>query len=247
MLLLALVALLFFCSGASALIYQVLWLRKLGLVFGVTVYAASTVWASFMFGLAVGSLLSGRLADRVRRPLVWFGVAEALIAVSAVATPVALSVVMGATLPLVVKSSSFRSSDLGQRMALLYASNTAGAIVGTLVSGLYLIPRYGIQRSFIVAALLNLCVAAVAIVAGLTRVSPSNRSAVDADADVRSVSMTYDPSMTASARRVVLLVFAVSGFASLALEVIWFRVLVLLVRPTVYGFAADAGDRVGLS
>ena len=84
MLLLALVALLFFCSGASALIYQVLWLRKLGLVFGVTVYAASTVWAGFMFGLAVGSLLSGRLADRVRRPLVWFGVAEALIAVSAV-------------------------------------------------------------------------------------------------------------------------------------------------------------------
>ena len=60
MLLLALVALLFFCSGASALIYQVLWLRKLGLVFGVTVYAASTVWASFMFGLAVGSLLPGR-------------------------------------------------------------------------------------------------------------------------------------------------------------------------------------------
>ena len=273
MLLLALVALLFFCSGASALIYQVLWLRKLGLVFGVTVYAASTVWAGFMFGLAVGSFLSGRLADRVRRPLVWFGVAEALIAVSAVSTPVALSalqdlyaslypslpkglaaittarflmaltvllvptVLMGATLPLVVKSSSFRASDLGQRMALLYASNTAGAIVGTLVSGLYLIPRYGIQRSFIVAALLNLSVAAVAIVAGLTRVPPSNRTAVDADAAVGSASMASDPSMTASARRAVLLVFAVSGFASLALEVIWFRVLVLLVRPTVYGFA----------
>ena len=46
-------------TRASALVYQVLWLRKLGLVFGVTVYAASTVWASFMFGLAIGSLFAG--------------------------------------------------------------------------------------------------------------------------------------------------------------------------------------------
>jgi len=273
MLRLALVAFLFFCSGASALIYQVLWLRKLGLVFGVTVYAASTVWASFMFGLAVGSLLSGRVADRVRRPLVWFGVAEALIAVSAVATPAALgalqdlyaslypslprslgaitaarclmalavllvpTVLMGATLPLVVKSSSFRASDLGQRMALLYASNTAGAIAGTLVSGLFLIPRYGIQKSFIVAAALNLCVAAVAIAVGLRPVSAAGRGQDEADLDGALAAAPPDPSLSASARRAVLIVFALSGFASLALEVIWFRVLVLLVRPTVYGFA----------
>lgn len=68
---LALLAILFFVSGTSALIYQVLWLRLLGLVFGVTVYAASTVWAAFMAGLALGSLAGGRAADRARRPLVW--------------------------------------------------------------------------------------------------------------------------------------------------------------------------------
>ena len=79
--LLFLILLLFFCSGASALIYQVLWLRKLGLVFGVTVYAASTVWASFMFGLAVGSLLAGRVADRLRRPLVCLAVPQARVRV----------------------------------------------------------------------------------------------------------------------------------------------------------------------
>src|SRR5687767_15630517 len=89
---LLLVVVLFFFSGSSALVYQVLWLRKLGLVFGVTVYAASTVWASFMFGLAIGSLFAGRVADRLPRPLVWFGAAEALIAVSALATPFALEV-----------------------------------------------------------------------------------------------------------------------------------------------------------
>ena len=67
--LLGVLAVLFFLSGTSALIYQVLWLRLLGLVFGVTVYAASTVWAVFMAGLAIGSFVGGRMADRSSRLL----------------------------------------------------------------------------------------------------------------------------------------------------------------------------------
>jgi predicted membrane-bound spermidine synthase len=70
---------LFFLSGASALIYQVLWLRLLSLVFGVTVYAASTVLASFMSGLALGSFLAGRVADRLTNPLRFLGLVEALM------------------------------------------------------------------------------------------------------------------------------------------------------------------------
>lgn len=84
-------SILFFCSGASALIYQVLWLRLLGLVFGVTTHAASTVWATFMAGLAVGGYAAGRFADRVRRPLVWLGACEVLIGATALATPMSLS------------------------------------------------------------------------------------------------------------------------------------------------------------
>jgi hypothetical protein len=56
---------LFFLSGACALVYQVVWLRMLSLVFGVTVYAASAVLSTFMGGLALGAWLGGRLADRV--------------------------------------------------------------------------------------------------------------------------------------------------------------------------------------
>src|SRR3954462_13730766 len=62
----AALSILFFCSGVSALIYQVLWIRLLGLTFGVTIYAAATVSASFMAGLAAGSAGAGWLADRVR-------------------------------------------------------------------------------------------------------------------------------------------------------------------------------------
>ena len=80
---------LFFASGACGLIYQVLWLRLLSLVFGVTVYAATTVLAAFMAGLALGSALAGRIVARSNRPLAIFGLAEILIGLSALATPIA--------------------------------------------------------------------------------------------------------------------------------------------------------------
>ena len=56
--------LLFFGSGVSGLIYQVVWVRQLGHIFGNTVYSASIVVAIFMLGLGVGSYLLGTLADR---------------------------------------------------------------------------------------------------------------------------------------------------------------------------------------
>src|SRR5688572_2665679 len=87
---LAVLLALFFCSGACGLVYQVLWLRQLSLVFGVTVYAASTVLAAFMAGLALGSLAAGPLLQRVRRPMFAFGIAEIGIGLSALLTPAAL-------------------------------------------------------------------------------------------------------------------------------------------------------------
>jgi len=196
-------ALLFFCSGACGLIYQVLWLRLLGLTFGVTVYAASTVWASFMAGLALGSLAGGWLGDRVRRPLLWFGAAEILVGLTALASPEVLdslqrlyvraypsldgslttttavraaisfavlivpTLLMGATLPIVVRSVLTRREDLGSRVGLLYGTNTAGAIAGTLVAGLYFIPALGISRTFQAGAAINVLVGLGAIVLSL--------------------------------------------------------------------------------
>ena len=69
-----------FLSGASALIYQLLWLRLLGLVFGVTVHAASTVLASFMAGLALGNALAALWGSRVERPLAVYARLELLVA-----------------------------------------------------------------------------------------------------------------------------------------------------------------------
>ena len=73
---LAPVLVLFFFSGLAALSYEVVWIRLLSLTLSVTVYALTTVLCAFMAGMGLGAALAGRIADRLKRPLVAFGIAE---------------------------------------------------------------------------------------------------------------------------------------------------------------------------
>ena len=255
-------ALLFFLSGACALIYQVLWLRLLGVIFGVTVYAATAVLASFMAGLALGSAIGGRLAARTRSPLRAFGVVELGIGVAAFAsqpllialTPLYVALqgwlpdavlvqsvarfvgssavliiattLMGATLPLVLRAAAEPGVNVGRRISVLYATNTAGAVAGVLLAGFYLIGAIGMSASFRLAAAANLAIGLVAIGLSFAR-RPDEVSA-------------GAPPRVATGRRVDpvgMVVFGLSGFAALALEVLWFRTLTYFVTATTYAFS----------
>ncbi|MCA1576803.1 MAG: fused MFS/spermidine synthase [Acidobacteria bacterium] len=77
----------FILSGATGLIYEILWARMLGLVFGATTLAVSTVLAAFMGGLALGSALAGRFAARITKPVAAYGWMEIGIAVYALLVP----------------------------------------------------------------------------------------------------------------------------------------------------------------
>ena len=77
----------FIFSGATGLIYEILWARMLGLVFGGTTLAVSTVLAAFMGGLALGSALAGRLSARIKRPLWTYGWMEVGVALYALLIP----------------------------------------------------------------------------------------------------------------------------------------------------------------
>jgi spermidine synthase len=260
---------LFFCSGFCGLMYQVLWLRLLSLVFGVTAFAASTVLAAFMAGLALGSVLASRVLARVGRPLRVFAIAEILIGVSALATPLALdaasalyqriypasgeslamltaarlttgfvvllvpTVLMGMTLPVLSASSLVWGSSLGARIGALYAVNTAGGVTGAVLTGFYLIGAIGIQRSFLLGAAVNVAVGVAALV--LDRGEPAAADRRDAQPHVAAAAaMTATTSgPPASAIGVVI---ALSGLASLALEVLWFRMLVQYLNATAYAF-----------
>ncbi len=90
----AVLVLVFTLSGASALIYEVLWTRRLTHVFGSTTLAVSTVLAAFMGGLAAGSLLFGRWADRNRaKALRAYGLLELAIGLLGVLVPLLLRAV----------------------------------------------------------------------------------------------------------------------------------------------------------
>ncbi len=80
-----------FLSGVSALIYEVVWVRMLLLVFGVGAYAVAAVLASFLGGLALGSAVGGRWADRSPSPLRMYGRLEAAIGASALGVLLAVS------------------------------------------------------------------------------------------------------------------------------------------------------------
>ncbi len=249
-----------------------LWLRQLSLVFGVTVYAASTVLAVFMAGLAIGSLLAGRVAARVRRPLAAFGVAEILIGVLAVCTPAGLgataviydavhaalpdalavvtaarflcavpvllgpTILMGLTLPLLGASSIVRGAGAGARLSALYAANTAGALTGALLAGYELIGAIGMQRTYLAAAAVNVLVGVGAL--GLSR----GDERAECDAPMRR---TYDVETTDRTRRAIATVIDVSGAASLALEIVWFRILLQFLAATTYAFTTMLATVLG--
>jgi spermidine synthase len=78
-------------SGAAGLVYEIVWTRMLGLIFGHTVFAITTVLAAFMAGLALGAALLGRLVDRTGRPLLVYGLLEGGIGLYALAVPVLLA------------------------------------------------------------------------------------------------------------------------------------------------------------
>ncbi len=259
-----LLLLLYGLSGAAALVYQVLWMRLLGLTFGVTVHAAATVLASFMAGLALGSTLGGRLADRTRHPLRTFGLIELGAGLTALASPVLLDAVqalfirwhpgtsegsvaltlvrfvlsalvlivpamlMGATLPVIVRAARAHAGHAA-RLGLLYGTNTMGATAGTLAAGLWMVPALGMTRSFFVAAGLNLFV-------GLAAIAASRRKAVAAGHSNSEFS-TLNSELILPRPWAIAAIVILSGFVSLALEVVWFRVLAaIILRPTTYAF-----------
>lgn len=190
-----LLALLFFCSGAAALVYQVSWQRLLFRGFGSDLETISLIVATFMVGLGLGALIGGWLADRLPRSRVavfttceigigLFGicspwlipfVADQFIASSRAVTGIVVFCVlvtptclMGATLPLLVTEVDRTLSSIGAATGLLYALNTLGAATGAAATVHFLFPAYGLGGTIYIACGVNFAIAIIAALA-LTR------------------------------------------------------------------------------
>jgi spermidine synthase len=84
----AVVLALFFLSGMTGLVYQVIWTRYLVFVFGSTTFATATVLTVFMGGLALGSFVAGRVADKIKNRLLVYGILEGFIGAWALLAPI---------------------------------------------------------------------------------------------------------------------------------------------------------------
>jgi len=259
---------LFFLSGAAALVYEVLWVRSLGLVFGGSHLAVTTVLAVFMGGLALGGWLIGRAVDRHARPLRLYGLLELGIALSALgfaalvrlypvlfvplarlseANPLWLSALrvvfagaamivpttlMGGTLPVLSRLAASRTGTLGGQLALLYGLNTLGAVTGTLLAGFVLLERLGARGTLWVAVAANAVIGlvALALAARPSGPAPAPRAAALAPVDAAAGA---DAEI---APRLALWGIGISGFCALGYEVLWTRVLCMVVGTSVFSF-----------
>ena len=254
--------LIFFCSGASALTFETLWFRQAGLVLGNSVWASSMVLAAFMAGLACGNWFAGRRGHRIERPIRAYGWLEVLIAMSGLAIVllfpqfntlllpvlqaassetwllnlirlgIGFSVLllptaaMGATLPMMVKGLSAQEASFGERLGRLYACNTLGAVAGTMFAELVLIEALGIRGTGMAAAGCSLMAGLVAMLCDTDRKKITDQS----------VSVASNEPFNGMSRRLLFAAFLAGG-TLLALEVVWFRFMLLFSFGTSRIFA----------
>ena len=247
-------ALLLIASGTAALIYQVLWIKQLTLIVGVDVYAVTTGVSAFFAGLALGGLLLGRFVDRVQRPLRLYAALEMGVALVGVLMTMALShtaalfvtleeqsdvlawgliflmvgvgpFLMGGTLPAMVRSLRLTADRIGSGGGLMYGANTAGAIIGALVSSFLLIPAFGILGSALTAAGIGILAAAGGF--WLDRFAPNQTS----------VAQQSNRTPLAKSATVAILFYAVAGGLALGYEVIWSQSIVQFMSTRSYAFS----------
>jgi spermidine synthase len=255
---------LFFLSGACGLVYQVVWLRKLSLVFGTTTFAVSAVISSFMAGLGLGSYLSGRHLAHRGRALRLFGAMEIGVGLYALLFPWLLGAVERsftravAGLGLSVYGESLLKLALSF-VVLLVPTSLMGATLpllaahtverfghlGTRVGRLYALNTLGAAVGCFVAGFAAIpalgvtgttwATAALNFTVGTLAIALGG-GAARAAAEGRPGDPAPAALYSNQVLRWAVLAFAVSGFAGLGLEVAWTRLITLIFTGTTYAF-----------
>ncbi len=256
-------ALLFFLSGAASLMLQVGWSKELSYLLGSTLYAVATVVAAFMGGLGLGSLLAAHLGTRFKNPIQAYATMEFGIAVcgltsiplfrsldgvfrtlyalssghpnvflfarffvvfATMAVPVTL---MGMTVPTVVGAVGRRQERYENTAGYFYGFNTLGALTGTLLVGFWILPLLGILRTCVAAGIVDGLVAF-----GAWWLGRQVGDIADLRVDKGVPGTKWTPTML-----VIGAVYGVSGIAAMMCEIAWFRLLALVIGPSVHAFS----------
>ena len=244
-------------SGCAALIYEIVWFQLLQLVIGASAVSLGLLLAAYMGGLCLGSIALPRFVPANRDPLRVYAFLElgiggfgilALVLIPVVGrlyvfgantgllgqvlrgfTPAVCllppTVLMGASLPAIARR--LESTTLGvSRMGLLYSANVAGAVAGCLLAGFYLLRVYDLAVATYAAAAVNVAVALLAFTLSAREPHKAAEDSVEPTGPVR-----------AAWASLIYIAIALSGLTALGAEVVWTRLLSLLLGPTVYTFS----------
>lgn len=261
--------LLVFLSGFAALVYEISWTRQLGAIFGQTSQAAAVVLASYFGGMAAGYAFGSRWSLRIP-PLRGYAVAELFLGGWAFAVPslmklatgsAALSQIesdtpivstaarvllslailgpatfaMGATFPFLAAHFAEKSQQSVAATSSAYAWNTLGAFAGIAATIAFLLIRLGVVGSSLAAAIVSILCGIGALL-----VSRSPRPVQEKDlhlAESSACSPAADDAMAGRATGIA----ALSGFVTLALEVLYTRLFSLVFHNSTQTFALVIG------
>ncbi len=241
------------------------------LVTGNTTLATSTILASFMAGLSIGSYYWGKhIESRPGRSLFFFGCLETCIGTSALfisyiikfVTPLEMWIsqttdlgyytqiirfflcfgvlivptfFMGGTFAVIGRHVISKEHNFGRDTAVLYGLNTAGALIGTFLTGFFMIKAFGHNGCLAFAVALNLSVGAIAILTDL-RIQRRGTDPDIAEKKQRATGMAhFQPSRTVA--NLILIGLGLSGFCGMAYQVLWTRLLILIIDNSVYSFS----------
>jgi spermidine synthase len=261
---LAAAGLLFFLSGATALVYQVVWQRLLALQSGVGIYSIAMIVAAFLLGLGFGAHLGGALSARFGARGALFGFAGAELAIGAfgassagiyydwigpratwlyepawraglvhLASLLPPTLLMGMTLPLLVRALVREVRGAERVVGFLYGINALGAAFGAAVTPWLLVRHLGMRAALDVAAAVNVTVGLGALLLALLAVRGAAAAAGEEAGEEPTVAASRE------ARQPFALWFALyatSGFCALSLEILWFRLIDVGVKSTAFTF-----------
>ncbi len=251
--------LLFVGSGCAAMIYEIVWLQLLQLLIGSTAASLGVLLGTFMGGMCLGSLLLPRLVPARRHPLRVYALLElgigviglallygmphleAAYSLHAVAGPLGIllraavagaclvppTLLMGATLPAIARWVAPGPEGVPW-LGFFYGGNIAGAVLGCLLAGFYLLRVHDMATATWAAFAINAAVAAIALGLAARSPRPVMTDQVEAFRPIQDLS---------TGAWTIYLAIALSGTAALGAEVIWTRLLSLMLGGTVYTFS----------
>lgn len=254
----------FFASGFSALLYQVIWQRMLGFFSGADVYSVTIIVAAYMAGMGVGSLTGGYLADRLSRQgnLKLFAGVELGIALFALgskglyydwlyqrlaylaSSPLLMAVVlffslliptfcMGVSLPALARALTHSIEIAARSIGSLYGVNTLGAAIGAGVTTWIFLRQYSFETILYIGARINALAALTAL--PLTWVLTKSRTASHPGTTTQFV--TGEPTLFRHIpARAWIALYGLSGFIALSLEILWFRILGVMLKSMAFTF-----------